>query len=233
MDNSYNLSALEKEVKESRAQYIESNGAEWLLLALSLRDLSEAYRTYGMSNEAKACQNEYYSVMSAVHNNASKCECIKDSSNLKNNDIEAIKLWAKKECESREALKQGGSVVKYAKTVNALCEFLYPPIKCDGFPIGRERLEWAQMKYKEALDYLVDNQEDKDIDKERLYLIIIISLKYSECEQELGNKDNARKYSLLPLLYLAKNFDNETELGSNNNLSFIVDLCKLIIQKYQ
>lgn len=112
MDELNIISALEKEVKEFRTRYFETNGSEWFLLALSLRNLSEIYRAQGMKTEEKICKNEYCSVMSTVHNNTSRCECPKELSNFERNDIDAIKFWAKKESESRAAIKQGGSVIK-------------------------------------------------------------------------------------------------------------------------
>lgn len=224
-----NISELKKEVDNLRSRYVESNQIDWLLFAISLNILAETYRAQGMSGEAKLYQDEYNSIMAKVRENNAQNELFPDAPLCGYADSHVIQTWVEKERESREALAHGGSIIQYAKVVNALCECLWPAIHCDNFPIGRDRLIWAEMKYKEALDILLP-QKESVIETERLYMLIVISIKLSECERELNNMDKARNYSLLPLIYWAQ---NSKEKGMDCNMDYVMELCKTLIKKHQ
>lgn len=224
-----NISKLIIEVDKLRTRYIKTEGKDWLLLAFTLKSLSETYRSLGMIGEARTYNEEYNSIIEKTQVINARCECLPEASICAFDDSDVIKSWAEKERKSREAIMKGGSVTKYAKTVNVLCGYLWPPIQSDNYPIGKERLEWAHMKYKEALDQLLSHQNMENIDKEGLFMIIVISLKLSECERELDNLDKARNYSLLSLYYLAQNnIIDEKEI----NMGYVAELCMTIIKKH-
>lgn len=224
-----NISELKKEVDNLRARYVKSGQIDWLLFAISLNTLAETYRAQGMSSEAKICQDEYNSIIAKVQDSKGQSVIFSYVPACMYDDAADINEWAEKERESRESLNYGGSVTQYAKVVYTLCEYLWPPIQCDNFPVEKERLRWAKIKYKEALDLLLPKQESV-IEKERLYMLIVISLKLSECERELNNMDKARNYSLLPLIYWAQNSKEE---GMDCDMDFIMELCKTLIKKHQ
>ena len=224
-----NISDFKKEVDNLRTRYVESNQKDWLLFAISLNKLAETYHAQGLSDEAKLYKDEYNSIIANVQGPNGQSEYFPFAFACEPDDSDEINKWVEKERESRESLNYGGSITQYAKVVYTLCEFLWPPIQCDNFPIEKERLRWAKIKYKEALDLLLPKQESV-IEKERLYMLIVISLKLSECERELNNMDKARNYSLLPLIYWAQNSKEE---GMDCDMDFIMELCKTLIKKHQ
>lgn len=226
MNTINDLSNVEAEVVKARARYIESDGAEWLLLSLALKTLSDAYSVHKMFDEANACLREYDSVKEKALGKMTSHLRVSDNSECLVDDSDEIRLWADKEYKSRQSLKEGGSAIDYAKTVFALCNSLWPPIQSDMCPIDKARLEWAKIKYCEALDALLSKPVEQSREKERIYYIIVISLKYSECEWALGNMAMAINYSRFPLRYIAQNANKESWDLSSINWDFVAKLCK-------
>lgn len=225
------LSEIEAEVSNARTRYINSDGEEWLELSLALKAVYETYRAQNMNDKATACYKEYTSVIGDAQGKMVSHLRLSDRNADLFDDSEEIQIWAEKERKSRNALKTGGSPIEYAKIVYALCECLCPSVQSDICPIEKVRLEWAKLKYHEALEALLAYEESKDLGQEQLYMIIVISLKYSECERVLGNTTLARSYSLFPLLYLAQNINKDNGDISSINWDYVASLCKTLINK--
>jgi hypothetical protein len=217
----YSISELQEEVVAARSRHIASDGAEWVRLVLALKTLFEAYSSQGMFEEAAACEKESNSILGNVQNRNSSPLPISKKDDSVLTFFDETNRWAKKAEESRTELENGGSPTKYAKTVNALCEYL-----CLS---GQTKI--ALLKYEEALRVLLSKSPVNGVEREHTYLIIVILLKASECALDLGNESLSRSYSVYPLLYLAENADKDNWDSSSINWSYVADLCKTLINK--
>ena len=221
MNRTYDISKLQDEVAVARSRYEASEGAEWVRLVLALKTLYEGYCSQGLFDDASACELESNTILEKVQNRIpSPFYLPKDTDSVYAYFDEAC-LWAKKVDENRRALEVGGSPIKYAKTVNALCEYL-----CLS---GQPKI--ALLKYEEALQVLLSKSAGDNLEREHAYHIIVILLKASECALALGDDALSRSYSVYPLLYLAENVEKEGWDTSSINWSYVAELCKTLINK--
>lgn len=221
MSTIYNISEIQDEVAVARSRYLASDGAEWVRLVLALKSLSEAYCAQEMFDEAGACDKESNTILGKVQDRITSPLHLSQSTESVYAYFDETCHWAKKAEESRKALEEGGSPIKYAKTVNALCEYL-----CLS---GQPKI--ALLKYEEALQVLLTKSTSNNLEREHVYLIIVILLKASECALDLGDEALSRSYSVYPLLYLAENVEREGWDTSSINWSYVADLCKSLINK--
>ena len=224
MNTIYNISEIQDEVAVARSRYEASDGAEWLILVLALKSLSEAYCAQEMFDEAGACDKESNTILGKVQDRITLPLQLSNNAESVYAFFDETSHWAKISDESKKALEEGGSPIKYANTVNALCEYLC----LSGQP------KMALLKYQEALQVLLTKSTANNMEREPVYQIIVILLKASECAMALGDETLSRYYSIYPLLYLAENkAEREDWDTSSVNWSYVVDLCKTLINKQQ
>lgn len=216
------ITMLENEARTARSRYKTSKGAEWVRLVLALKTLAEAYRSQNLLKEAIRCDDESDKVLERIQQKTTSPIRISESSESVFAYFDETNHWAMKAEESRKELENGGSTTKYAKTVNALCEFL-----CLS---GQPRL--ALLKYEEALQVLLNGAHTINEERERTYLIIVILLKASKCALDLGNESLARSYSVYPFLYLAENAEKDNLDSASINWSYVAELCKSLMNDY-
>ena len=216
------ISMLEKEAGTARSRYKSSKGAEWVRLVLALKTLAEAYRSQNLLEKAIRCDAESNKVLERIQQKTTSPIRVSENPESVLAYFDETNHWAEKAEESRKELENGGSTTKYAKTVNALCEFL-----CLS---GQPKL--ALLKYEEALRVLLNGVHNNHEERERTYLIIVILLKASKCALDLGNESLARSYSVYPFLYLAENAEKENLDHSSINWSYVAELCKSLMNEY-
>lgn len=216
------ITMLENEARTARFKYKTSKGSEWVRLVLALRTLAEAYRSQNLLKEAIRCDEESNKVLERIQQKTTPPIRVPENSESVLAYFDETNHWAEKAEESRKELENGGSTTKYAKTVNALCEFL-----CLS---GQPKL--ALLKYEEALQILLNRVNTNNEERERTYLIIVILLKASKCALDLGNESLARSYSVYPFLYLAENAEKDNLDSSSINWSYVAELCKSLMNDY-
>lgn len=223
MNTIYNISEIQDEVAVARSRYEASDGSEWVRLVLALKTLSEAYCSQELFEEASTFDMEANTILSKVQGRITTPIHLPKNADSVYAYFDETCHWAKMAEETRKALEDGGSPIKYAKTVNALCEYL-----CLS---GQPKI--ALLKYEEALQVLLSKSVSGNLEREHAYLIIVILLKASECALDLGEEALSRSYSVYPLLYLAENVEKEGWDASSINWSYVADLCKTLINKQQ
>lgn len=221
MNTMYNINELQEEVVLARSRYQASDGSEWVKLVLALKTLSEAYCADASYDQARECDRESDTILEKVKSRTSLPFQVQGSADSVLAYFDEASLWARKAEESRKELENGGSTTKYAKTVNALCEYL-----CMS---GQSKI--ALLKYEEALQILLSRTIDKKAEREQMYLIIVILLKASKCALDLGDESLSRSYSVYPFLYLAENADKDNLDSSAINWSYVAELCKSLMNK--
>lgn len=218
-----NIKELVDEVTIARSRFQESDGIEWVRLVLALKTLSKTYRTHDMYDKAVECDRESNQILYKIQERTVSPVYISGDTEPVLDLFDETYQWVEKVEESRKDLENGGSPIIYAKTINALCEYL-----CMS---GQSQI--ALLKYEEALHILLSKAEGHDLESEQAYLIIVILLKASECALDLGKELLSRSYSVYPLLYLAENVEKEGWNSSYINWSYVADLCKSLINKQQ
>lgn len=217
------ITMLENEARMARSRYKTSKGTEWVRLVLALKTLAEACRSQNLFDEATRCDDESNKVLDRIQQKMSSPIRVPENSESVLAYFDETSHWAEKAEESRKELENGGSTTKYAKTVNALCEFLC----LSGLP------KLALLKYEEALQILLNGVHNNNEERERTYLIIVILLKASKCALDLGNESLARSYSVYPFLYLAENVEKNNLDSASINWSYVAELCKSLINGYE
>ena len=182
MNTTYNISNLQDEVAVARSRYEASGGAEWVRLVLALKTLSDAYRSQKLFEEADTCDKESCSILNKVQDRITSPIHMPKNTDFVSFFDETC-FWAKKAEECQRDLKDGGSLSKYAKTINALCEYLC----LSGQP------KMALLKYEEALHVLLSKPVDNKLEREHTYLIVVLLLKASECALDLGDEALSRR----------------------------------------
>ena len=217
------ITTLKNEAQTARSRYKTSKGTEWVRLILSLKTLAEAYRSQKLFEEAIRCDDESNKLVDRIQQKMASPICAPEKSESVMAYFDETIQWAEKAEKSRKELENGGSTTKYAKTINALCEFL-----CLS---GQPKL--ALLKYEEALQVLLNGVKNNNEERERTYLIIVILLKASKCALDLGNESLARSYSVYPFLYLAENVEKNNLDSASINWSYVAELCKSLINGYE
>jgi len=139
---------------------------------------------------------------------------------LTNSYFKEICYWANKVEECKDAIGENSFNIKYAKTVNALCEFLCLAGLHDV----------ALLQYEEALSIILPKSNEKIEDSNLVYMILVILLKIAICAKETGNETLSRKYCIMPFFYLAG-----FSMGKNNDMDidwqYLTELCRELIDK--
>ena len=221
MNTMYDIKDLQEEVVLARSRYQASDGAEWVRLVLALKTVSEAYCVEASYEQARECDREADTVLEKVKSRTSLPFLVQGTADSVLAYFDETSLWAKKAEQSRKELENGGSTTKYAKTVNALCEYL-----CIS---GQSKI--ALLKYEEALQVLLSRPFQGKEEREQMYLIIVILLKASKCALDLGDESLSRNYSVYPFLYLAENADKDNLDSYAINWSYVAELCKSLMNK--
>lgn len=131
-----------------------------------------------------------------------------------------ISYWTIQEEKSRKDYQNGGSIAKYAKVVNALCEYLSLA----------EQYDIALELYRSVLTELRPDAQREGQEKGATYMTIVIMLKASICALDAGKDEISREYSTYPLLYLAEN-SNRIKEDSSIDWEYVRQLCKDLINK--
>lgn len=213
-----NLSELETGVQNARDAYNSSKGDEWVRLVITLKALHDTYTAENRIVEAINCKKELDSVLEYIKEKFNVPLFESKKSILLLTYIKDICYWTNKVEECKKTLEHGGSPVQFAKTVNALCEFL----------CLTKLHDIALIQYEEVLHILLPTRNVKNNDRNTAYMIIVILLKSSICARETGNETLSKKYSIYPLMYIA---EHSEEIANDTyfDWQYVAELCKELI----
>lgn len=219
MEKKLSISELKDEVLRARKVYVGSEEKEWVMLALSLRELSDAYFKEKHYVKAAACREEYAIVIKKAGEKANDANILPLLMTGQDyNCYDKTSKWAEIAEEYKKNLSDGASPVQYAEAVNALCEFL----------CVSGQYQMASIEYKEALNVLLTGS-DEDVPG-RMNLLIVLSLRAAMCAIKQGDTKPVLDFSVLPLLYIATK--GGVADGEEIDWQFVEKLCVEILAKY-
>lgn len=220
MEKGYSIRELEQAALDAREAFIQSEEAEWTKLVITLRALSEAYLSESKINDATKSRQEADQILSKRHKVATFNLSKANNRGSIVSFWDPISYWTIQEEKSRKDYQNGGSIAKYAKVVNALCEYLSLA----------EQYDIALELYRSVLTELRPDAQREGQEKGATYMTIVIMLKASICALDAGKDEISREYSTYPLLYLAEN-SNCIKEDSSIDWEYVRQLCKDLINK--
>ena len=124
MEKEYSIMELEGTVLDAREAFIQSKETEWTKLVITLRALSEAYLSERRIEDATKSRQEADQILKKRHEMDTRHLCEENNRGRIVPFWNHISYWTIQEEKSRKDYLNGGSLTKYAKVVNALCECL-------------------------------------------------------------------------------------------------------------
>ena len=216
----YNIQELEAEVGSAKSRYHSSNGSEWIRAVVSLKALSDAYVSENRLEEASECIKDADVIIEQQKHKFKLPLVDWTQKPLINSYFGEICYWVNKVEECKDALGEDSFQIKYAKTVNALCEFLCLAGQYDV----------ALLQYEEVLRTILPPKNERIENPDSVYMVLVLLLKTAICAKETGNDTLSQKYSIMPFFCLAG-----FSMGKNNDLSidwqYLTELCGELMGK--
>ena len=211
---------LETEVEMAKEAYMASNNEDWLGYVVSLKALSEAYKSDNQIGKSLRCDREVQNVLEGKNMYMESMFTQLSEVDISSENFAKISEWAERVAECKKALSDGYPVTEYAKGVIALGEYL----------LLAQMPDVALVVFDEALGIILPASENNPDDTNIDYYAVVVMLRAAHCAMISKHKLLFKNYSLASLYYLANRLSGR-EPYNFQEWPYVTQLCKELIDK--